>query len=337
MKRKVFFELVKYAVILLILTAGAIGCNKIGQISDENFEVFQVSNVSFTPCKQNEAKSAEFSSKVDVIFTNEGVKITYNNFVVTCDFYDVNVTHTFVNGFLNITQQGAPNQANCICYTNVSYTLKGISKNEVNLIFINGEQVYCYNEESNEEPMSANQIIAAEVKNVTSNVKGVFAQLLYKTWNDYYNKWSLSGLQYLNNEGKYKNGGFEIKFPDTFSNEFLGPFYPEYMLSSDGEVTLSDNNAKTGVIYLHASTDHYGVVSKNYSPVGKFELVGNEWIVDYMYSDRSFTAKGISKYGLEFDCSFNKGWNIMYSKKDFSKITTKKPLNENFKWYFRPN
>ena len=86
---------------------------------------------------------------------------------------------------------------------------------------------------------------------------------------------------------------------------------------------------------MHASTDHYGIVTKNYSSLGKFELVSDKWIVDYIYSDRSFTAEGISEYGLEFDCSFNKGWNIMYRRKDFSKITTKEPLNEKFKWYFR--
>ena len=187
------------------------------------------------------------------------------------------------------------------------------------------------------EPMSTNPIIATEVENVTSDVKGVFAQLWYCMWNTYYNNWGMGGLQYLNNEGKYKDGSFEIWLPDTFPNEYLGPFYPEYTLSSDGGVALSDNNVKTGVIFLHASTDHYGIVTKNYSPVGYFELVSDEWIVNYLFSDRSFTAQGISKYGLEFDCSFNKGWNMMYSRKDYSKKTTEKPLNENFKWYFRPN
>ena len=106
----------------------------------------QVSNVSFTPCQQNKLKSTELSSKVDVEFTGRDIQITYHDFEVTCDFSNVNVTHTFVNGFLNITQQGFPNQAKCICYTDVSYTINGISKNEVNVIFINGVQVYCYND-----------------------------------------------------------------------------------------------------------------------------------------------------------------------------------------------
>ena len=104
-------------------------------------------NVSFTPCQQSKLRnSSELSGKVDVEFTDKGVQITHHGFEVTCDFTTVNVSHTLLNGVLNITQQGSPNQAKCICYTDVSYTINGISQNEVNVIFINGLQVYCYNE-----------------------------------------------------------------------------------------------------------------------------------------------------------------------------------------------
>jgi hypothetical protein len=306
----------------------------------KNEQESQVSDVSFTPCQQTKSTKSEVSDKVDVEFTNEGVKVTYCNFGVTCDFTIVNVTHTFVSGVLNISQESYPNQANCICFTDVSYTINGISQDDVNVIFINGEQVYCHNEkpkdDPKDDPLNASHIMATNVENITSDVKGVFAQLLYYLWNDYNNYWYMAGLQYLYNEGVYKNGCFEIGFPDSFSNEFLGPFEPYHTLSSGGTVILSDINAKTGLIYLHASTDHYGTVTKNYSPVGKFVLVGDGWIVDYLFSDRSFTVKGISEYGLEFDCSFNKGWNIMYTRKDYSKITTNQPSNEYFKWYFRP-
>ena len=107
----------------------------------------QEPQVSFTPCQQTKATKSELSDTVNVEFTNEGVKITHYNFEVTCDFTTVNVTHTFENGVLRITQQGYPNQAKCICYSDVSYTIKGISKDEVNVIFINDKQVYCYHEE----------------------------------------------------------------------------------------------------------------------------------------------------------------------------------------------
>ena len=125
----------KRAVILLSLGAFlAVSCEKREQEP-------QVSDVSFTPCQQSILRSNNLSDKVDVEFTSNGVQITHYNFAVTCDFTTVNVTHTFVNGVLNITQQGYPNQANCICYTDVSYTINGISQNEVNVIFINGVQV----------------------------------------------------------------------------------------------------------------------------------------------------------------------------------------------------
>jgi hypothetical protein len=105
-----------------------------------------ISNVNFTPCRQEILKSSELSGKVNIEFTEKGVQVLYSNFAVTCDFTDVAVTHTFENGVLNITQKASPSQANCICYTDVSYTIEGIAQNEVNVIFINGKQVYCYNE-----------------------------------------------------------------------------------------------------------------------------------------------------------------------------------------------
>jgi hypothetical protein len=103
-------------------------------------------DVNFTPCVQDKLKISEVSDNVVVEFTNEGVHIMFYNFEVTCDFTTVNVTHTFVNGVLRITQQGFPNEANCLCYTDVSYTIDGITQNAVNVIFINGVQVYCYND-----------------------------------------------------------------------------------------------------------------------------------------------------------------------------------------------
>ena len=127
---------------LIILSLGvflAVSCEKSEQKT-------QVSDVSFTPCQQNILKSDSLSDEVDVEFTNNGVQITHYNFAVTCDFTAVDVTHTLVNGVLNITQQGSPNLAKCVCYTDVSYTINGILENEVNVIFINGVQVYCHND-----------------------------------------------------------------------------------------------------------------------------------------------------------------------------------------------
>jgi len=116
-------------------------------VSCDNIEQeTRVSDVSFTPCQQDGIMRSNSPSNnaVSVEFINNGVQITHYDFEVRCDFTTVNVTHTFVNGVLNITQQG-DGEARCICYTDVSYTINGISQNQVNVIFINGVQVYCHN------------------------------------------------------------------------------------------------------------------------------------------------------------------------------------------------
>jgi len=95
---------------------------------------------------------------------------------VPCDFTTVNVTHTFVNGVLSITQQGYPNQANCICHTDVSYTINGILQNEINVIFINAEQVYCYND--NEENRDLD-IVKSDIKYIRS---GSYLGISYESW-----------------------------------------------------------------------------------------------------------------------------------------------------------
>ena len=152
----------KVAILLSLVMLFTVSCR-------ENELESQVSKVSWTPCKQNVMKSGDHSKKIDVVFTNKGVQITYYNFAVSCDFTTVDVAHTFVNGVLNITQQGSPNMANCICHTDVSYTIDGISQNEVNVIFINNEQVYCHNNENNQSDCDQNVIISQTEYNNAPN------------------------------------------------------------------------------------------------------------------------------------------------------------------------
>ena len=140
-KKPLWFTVITTLCLVVITLFAASGCDKSETLPKTD------NNVSFTPCQQREMRSSsEFSEKVDVEFTSKGVQITHYDFEVTCDFSTVNVTHTFVNGVLNITQQGSPHQAKCTCYTDVSYTINGIAQNEVNVIFINGVQVYCHSE-----------------------------------------------------------------------------------------------------------------------------------------------------------------------------------------------
>jgi hypothetical protein len=111
-----------------------------------------ISNVTFTPCVQSDGakhhNGETFSGTVDLKFVNGGIQIMHRDFHVHCNFTTVNVNYTFVNGVLNITQS-CDGDSRCMCNTDVSYTINGISQNQVNVIFINGEQVYCWNDNGN--------------------------------------------------------------------------------------------------------------------------------------------------------------------------------------------
>jgi len=151
----------RVAILLSLVTLFAVSCVE-SECTTESELKPQVSNVNFTPCKQDVLKSSKLSNKVEVEFTGKGVQIAYYDFEVSCDFTIVNVTYTFVNGVLNISQQGSPNEAKCICYTDVSYTIDGISQDEVNVIFVNGVQVYCHNENNNCEWTELKSVVLTE-------------------------------------------------------------------------------------------------------------------------------------------------------------------------------
>ena len=142
-KKPLWFTVITTLCLVAVTLFTTTGCDKSDILSKTD------NNVSFTPCQQNKLRSCELSDKVDVEFTGKGVQITHYDFEVPCDFTTVDVSHTLVNGVLNITQQGSPNQTDCVCHIDVSYTINGILQNEINVIFINGAQVYCYNNNNN--------------------------------------------------------------------------------------------------------------------------------------------------------------------------------------------
>ena len=118
----------KIAILLVLGVFLTVSCEKKEQEPQVPKEL-QISNLNFTPCKQEILKSSKLSGNVEIEFTDRGVEITYNNFLVSCDFTTVNVTFTFVNGVLNITQTHDGTDK-CECYTDVSYTISGISQNQ---------------------------------------------------------------------------------------------------------------------------------------------------------------------------------------------------------------
>ena len=133
-------------VLLSIMSLGVfltVSCEKKEQEPHQVLQESQVLNLNFTSCKKSEKiwKGSKLSGNVEVEFTDRGVQITYNNFKLACNFTTVDVTFTFENGVLSITQKG-DGDADCMCFTDVSYTISGILQNQVKFIFINEVQVY---------------------------------------------------------------------------------------------------------------------------------------------------------------------------------------------------
>jgi len=127
---------------------------------------------------------------------------------------------------------------------------------------------------------------------------------------------------------EYKNGGFKLTLPLTISNENL-----RKDLWGD---LLSDKNAMMEIVFFEAmnSTGDY---LANMQFVSNTEVI--ETVVWYVYSDRSCTMIGERPPYYTYDCSFQKGWNAMYFivlsyEEEKCLITTRKPSNKTFKWYF---
>jgi len=130
------------------------------------------------------------------------------------------------------------------------------------------------------------------------------------------------------------------KFDDGAFNMSL-PTPPEYCLHEIGESFggfTSDLKAKIGFLDVAA-------INMKEKVEGSLYLLGisPSYYVDayYMYSDRNFTIKGKSGsyyYTEECNCSFKKGWNILYYIEDSSGqkdyYTTQKPTGVNLEWVF---
>ena len=296
----------RVTILLSLVVFFAVSCTKIDS-------EIQVPNVSSTPCKQEVLKSSGLSDNVDLEFTNEGVHITHYNFEVPCDFTTVNVTHTFVNGVLNITQQGSPNQANCVCYTDVSYTIEKISQNEVNVIFINGEQVYCYNDNQNELSLHVKVENAAEFSEVVE-IKLVV----------YY-----SGEPIELARGNWKNGGFSIIFPETVNPNYLCALInncglPTTLINASSTASISNPNAKI-------NDAHFWGMDKDGEVVCTFDMFeidenGNtittynhDLCYRYVDSDVTISGYAVHTYGIHsvhytFSIEWKKGWNVLWRK-----------------------
>ena len=148
-------------------------------------------------------------------------------------------------------------------------------------------------------------------------------------------KWKMDTLA----KAKFKNNGFRILLPNSIQSKYLAKISPADW------VKISDTNA---LLSSKIFFDPYNSSGE----MGFFLLEGKEnntsvyaW---YVYADRDFTLKGnifsehIYKSYYEYNCAFNKGWNIMYFVDGvnddvfISFTTTQKPVNIPLSWIFHP-
>jgi len=140
---------------------------------------------------------------------------------------------------------------------------------------------------------------------------------------------------------EYKNGGFELTFPSTVSDEYLQPFFLSGSIV--GRIgTVIHNN-------IHA-------FDKGGEYLGSFSLVihdeRNEYLggMSFTYSNNKFSVEGTGAFGGIDDLFYEKGWNAVYSyffrsthpqglpTSNDIKRTTQRPANRriSFVWYFSP-
>jgi len=128
----------------------------------------------------------------------------------------------------------------------------------------------------------------------------------------------LSNYDYEVAESEFRSNSFSLKLSNV----------PEHYLdfvtswSRITEDMISDKNAKWQFIRVYVYDD-----KKNDWRLSLRD--SRDMYGEYVYVDRKFTIQGVNN-GYQYDCSFKKGWNIIY---EFNgKYMTKKPSDTNFRW-----
>ena len=148
-------------------------------------------------------------------------------------------------------------------------------------------------------------------------------------------------------QAPYKDNGFALELPAVLPDKYL-ELAPDDFPSW---ATISDDNAK---VYELADIFAY---NESEDEIGCFLLIQatlvSEYVTFWYYADRDITIKGEDKdiYGYyenidKYDLKLKKGWNVVYFRytESYDKstdrevetysITSQKPSNINFTWYF---
>ena len=125
----------------------------------------------------------------------------------------------------------------------------------------------------------------------------------------------------------YNNAGFKLTIKAPASKYLYSP--DEVYEGAD----ISNSKAKMVDVAIEA-------YDRNGEYVGDIFMTGKNYsdiFANFVYADRDFTVKGKSDQGYKYDCSFKKGWNIVYETTDDHtySYSTKKPSGVNIVWTFR--
>ena len=141
-----------------------------------------------------------------------------------------------------------------------------------------------------------------------------------------------SGYEFATAE--YKNSGFKIVFPKSLPDYELEDFIDVFGTPLS---LMSDIYAKAIPALLVAFNSHNEEIGEFMHAYGSDDYYVE---VYYVYADRDFTVKGTDNsedYEVVFDCTFKKGWNVLYWIEDDGwdeLFTTQKPSSINLRWYF---
>ena len=189
---------------------------------------------------------------------------------------------------------------------------------------------------TDENPTDENSfVIEVEAKNViaeenTNNVASVKAFIM----TDYIHEEG-----YVLSSAKFENGGFKLTIPSTGFN--LEPIFNFVGLVLDGfgEPIISNTEAKFAI--LRCWMGGYNAAGEEIGGFSAWGINDNNdedfyMIWYYVYLDRDCTVKVFEGDYKRVDCSFKKGWNVLYyggiEEGDF--YSTTKPSWANLKWYY---
>jgi hypothetical protein len=137
----------------------------------------------------------------------------------------------------------------------------------------------------------------------------------------------------------FKNGGFKLNLSTSaVPAKYLETAESEFCI--EGSIIISNKNALVGVLTIVAYNSAGEEIGEIY--IGELYIEDEYYWAEYIYADRDFTIKGVFKgeeYYDKFDCSFKKGWNIIYgtsqkNENDEYFTTTQKPSEAKVKWYY---